>query len=281
MTQVTLVETCRHNLQTSLLAQIVVAESRTRQQLVQQGEQAKEIIARVMAEENKPKPERSTRRTPDTSLQTKRKDNLAIDIKSPVKPQSIKESGSSSQPRANKQYSFKDELIDSLFKLPNKSNRLKLPEARRPEEVGKIDNPNYCLHHRMLGYPTKSCYVFKDFLQALIDAEVLKLRPEQKKVTANLTSFLQFGRQPLTPSRVVPIPKGELRMISIDPTISKRRVLYLTSHLWGKLCQFILTLWMTSNRPLLPAEGPRGRRRFRPVMWFALLPEKQKSMFPH
>jgi len=43
MTQATLVETCRHNLQTSLLAQIGVAESRTWKQLVQQGEQAEEI----------------------------------------------------------------------------------------------------------------------------------------------------------------------------------------------------------------------------------------------
>ena len=97
------------------------------------------------------------------------------------------------------QYSFKDELVDSLFKLLNKSNRLKLPEDRRPEEVGKTDNPNYCLYHRMLGHPTKSCYIFKDILRALINAEVLKLRPEQKKVTANMTSFLQFGRQPPTP----------------------------------------------------------------------------------
>ena len=32
-----------------------------------------------------------------------------------------------------------------------------------------------------------------------------------------MTSFLQFGRQPPTPSGVVPIPKGELRMINIDP----------------------------------------------------------------
>jgi len=46
----------------------------------------------------------------------------------------------------------------------------------------------------MLGHLTKSCYVFKDILQALIDAEVLKLRPEQKKVTGNMTLFLQFGR---------------------------------------------------------------------------------------
>ena len=136
---------------------------------------------------------------------------MAAEIKSPVKPQPVKGSGSSSQPRANKQYSFKDEHVDSLFKLLNKSNRLKLPEAKRPEEVGKTDSPNYCLDHRMLGHPTKSCYVFKDILQALIDADVLKLRPEQKKVTANMTSFLQFGRQPPTPSGVVPVestPRG-------------------------------------------------------------------------
>jgi len=31
-----------------------------------------------------------------------------------------------------------------------------------------------------------------------------------------MISFLQFGRQPLTPSGVVPIPKGKLRMINID-----------------------------------------------------------------
>ena len=74
-----------------------------------------------------------------------------------------------------------DEHVDSLFKLLNKSNRLKLPEARRPEEVGKIDNPNYCLYHRMLGHPTKSCYVFKDILQALIDAEVLNSVQSRRK----------------------------------------------------------------------------------------------------
>ena len=69
----------------------------------------------------------------------------------------------------------------------------------------------------MLGHPTKSCYVFKDILQALIDAEVLKLRPEQKKVTSNMTSVLQFGKQPPTPSGVIPVPMGELRVINPDP----------------------------------------------------------------
>jgi len=43
------------------LAQIGVAESCTWKQLVQQGEQEEEIVASVKAEENKPRPEKSTR----------------------------------------------------------------------------------------------------------------------------------------------------------------------------------------------------------------------------
>ena len=85
---------------------------------------------------------------------------------------------------------------------------MKILEARHPEEVCKTNNPNYCLYHKMLGHPTKSCYIFKYILQDLINAEVLKLCPEQKKVKANMTSFLQFGAQPLKPAVVVPIPKG-------------------------------------------------------------------------
>ena len=56
----------------------------------------------------------------------------------------------SDQPRANKLYSFKDEHVVALFKLLQKSNRLKLSEIRCPEEVGKTDDRNYCLYHRML-----------------------------------------------------------------------------------------------------------------------------------
>jgi len=51
----------------------------------------------------------------------------------------------------------------------------------------------------------------------LIDAEVLKLRPEQKKMTANMTFFLQFRKQPLKPVGVVPILKRELIVINADP----------------------------------------------------------------
>ena len=55
--------------------------------MVQQGEQAEEIIVRVKPEEGKPRPEKSTRHAPEASFQAKRKDTLATETKSPTKPQ--------------------------------------------------------------------------------------------------------------------------------------------------------------------------------------------------
>jgi len=89
MTQSTLVETCRHNLQTSLLAQMEVAECHTWKQLVLQGEQAEEIVSRVRAEEkdSKLRPDKPMRRTPESSSQWRRRDTLKTEVKSPSKTQ--------------------------------------------------------------------------------------------------------------------------------------------------------------------------------------------------
>ena len=116
--------------------------------------------------------------TPESSSQLRRRDTLATKVKSPLKTQSVRGDMASSQSGGNKSYSVKDEHVVSLFKLLQKSNRLKLSDIRRSEKVGKTEDPNYCLYHRMLGHPTKNCYIFKDVLQTLIDAKVLKLRLE-------------------------------------------------------------------------------------------------------
>jgi len=89
---------------------------------------------------------------------------MAAETMSPTKTQPARGNTASGQIRANKQYSFKDEHVVALFKLLQKSNKLKLPEPKRPEEVDKTDDPNYCLYHRMVGHPTKACYIFKDVL---------------------------------------------------------------------------------------------------------------------
>ena len=64
-----------------------VTESHTWKQLVQKGEQAEEIVARVKTEEGKSRPEKSTKRMPEASFQAKRKDKLATETRSLPKPQ--------------------------------------------------------------------------------------------------------------------------------------------------------------------------------------------------
>ena len=146
--------------------------------------------ARIKAEEqnSKPRPDKSTRRTPESSSQPRKRDTLAKEAKSPSKTQSVRGGMTHDQARVNKLCSFKDEHMVSLFKLLQKSNKLKLSEIRRPEEVEKTDDPSYYLYHRMLGHLIQNCHIFKDVLHALIDAEVFKLCPEQKKVTTNMTA---------------------------------------------------------------------------------------------
>ena len=70
---------------------------------------------------------------------------------------------------------------------------MKLPDVRRPNEMGRTSDPNYCFFHWMIHHPTDKCFVLKDKIQALVEAGVLTLKSEQKKVTANMVT-LEFGK---------------------------------------------------------------------------------------
>src|SRR5436189_1175899 len=131
--------------------------------------------------------------------------------------------------RSQVKYSFKDDKVEALFKMLNKGGQLKLPEPRNPEDVGKTDDPRYCLYHRALGHPTKSCWSLKDKLQALVDAGALRLKTEQKTATANMTSCIQFGQSPSTPTAVYPIHAVKMRIINSDPHRQQEKGLVRTT----------------------------------------------------
>ena len=75
------------------------------------------------------------------------------------------------------------------------------------------NDPKYCLYHRMINHPTDKCYVLKDRIQALIDAGVLTLKAEQKKVTANMVT-LEFSKTPkvTVPDGTYPVPTPRLEV---------------------------------------------------------------------
>src|SRR5438270_5502028 len=69
----------------------------------------------------------------------------------------------------------------------------------------------------------------KDKLQALVDAGALGLKTEQKTATANMTSCIQFGQSPPTPTAVYPIHAVEMRIINSDPHRQREKGLVRTT----------------------------------------------------
>ena len=102
--------------------------------MVLQGEQAEDIVARVKAEEKESQNRKSRCDTLQIHLLNREEETLITKVESPSKPKPERGGNSSGQVRTNKQYSFRDEHVVSFFKLLKKSNKLKLPEAKRPEE---------------------------------------------------------------------------------------------------------------------------------------------------
>ena len=104
----------------------------------------------------------------------------------------------------------------TIFHLLHKGNKLKLPEVWRPDKVGHTNDPNYCLFSRMVHHPTSKCFILKDKIQALVDAEILTLKSEQKKVTTNMVT-LNFETFPKVTIQdgVVPAAKARMEVINL------------------------------------------------------------------
>ena len=112
--------------------------------------------------------------------------------------------------------------------------KLKLPEIRRPNEVGRTNDPNNCLFHRMVHHPTNKCFVLKDKILALVDAGVLTLNSERKKVTANMVT-LEFDTMPkvTVPNGSFPIPKARLEINHLSAKQQETKGLVpLTLKIW-------------------------------------------------
>ena len=80
---------------------------------------------------------------------------LSGDVQSKAKKSGFNSQESKFPP---KQYSFKDDQVVTIFHLLHKGNKLKLSDARRPNEIGRTNDLKYCLFHRMIHHPTDKCF---------------------------------------------------------------------------------------------------------------------------
>ena len=129
--------------------------------------------------------------------------NVKANEKRPEGGQQCETRRSSLKEWEQKVYPFLDvnmpEMLEQLLKL----KLIKLPECKRPEEIGKVNDPNYCKYHRIISHPIRKCFVLKGLIMKL--AKERKINFDFNDVAqSNLTTFacgLSICMSPTTKQR--------------------------------------------------------------------------------
>ena len=66
-----------------------------------------------------------------------------------------------------KTYPFPDADVRGMLEDLLEKNVIKLPECKRPEEMGRTNDPKYCMYHRVVSHPVEKCFVLKDLILRL------------------------------------------------------------------------------------------------------------------
>lgn len=69
-------------------------------------------------------------------------------------------------PRTKEVYSFNDNDVIELFDVLMKDAKIRLPDPKHPDKVGRVDDPKYRHYHWCTHHATRNCYVLKNFIQA-------------------------------------------------------------------------------------------------------------------
>ena len=62
---------------------------------------------------------------------------------------------------------------------------LELPESKRPNEAMKVDDPNYCLYHRVVSHKIEDYWVIKDWVEKAVWGGRISLAPNVMQKSAH------------------------------------------------------------------------------------------------
>ncbi|TYK08171.1 ty3-gypsy retrotransposon protein [Cucumis melo var. makuwa] len=88
----------------------------------------------------------------------------------------------------------KDKLteLSAVEMCPQEKQLIQLPECKRPEQAGKVDDPNCCNYHRVISHPVEKCFVLKKLILKLARENKIELDIDEvaqtNHVAVNMTS---------------------------------------------------------------------------------------------
>ena len=86
-------------------------------------------------------------------------------------------------------YPFPNFDVSGMFDDLLENKIIKLPECKRPEEMGHTNDPKYCKYHRVVSHPVEKCFVLKDITIRLAKEGKILLDLDET-VELNYTTFI-------------------------------------------------------------------------------------------
>ncbi|KAA0044977.1 ty3-gypsy retrotransposon protein [Cucumis melo var. makuwa] len=94
--------------------------------------------------------------------------------------------------RQKKVYPFPDSDVADMLEQLIEKQLIQLPKCKRPEQAGKVDDPNYCKYHRIISHPVEKCFVLKELILKLARENKIELDIDEvaqtNHVAVNMTS---------------------------------------------------------------------------------------------
>src|SRR4051812_23959977 len=121
------------------------------------------------------------------------------------------------------------------------------------------DDPRYCIYYCNISHPTVNCWALKERLETLVQANILKLEPKQKRVSTNATSTIVFGsNEPTELVQVNPIPQVEMTIVNTDPHWQKEKGFVPVNLTNGEICWVHADL-VDDDQPWTPVVVRKGK----------------------
>ena len=149
-----------------------VAPSNNWKELKVHGERAERFLRRKKAERSQPT---ANPLNSNFASRGKGKAPAAADGANQTSQQQSRRKQKTSDPKLQKEYSFKDEDVTAIFESLLEYNKIKLPPIANQEEADNTVDPHYCAYHRRIIHPTKACFALKNSIQTLVEAGVITL----------------------------------------------------------------------------------------------------------
>ena len=100
--------------------------------------------------------------------------------------------------RQEKVYPFPDSDLPDMLEQLVDHKLIKLPECKRPAEMGRINDPNYCKYHRVISHPIEKCFVLKELILKLAQEKKIELDLGEVAQANHATVMLHSYTQPST-----------------------------------------------------------------------------------